>query len=339
MNKKNVILLHVLFWVAIILAISPIGTYNEKDLTSYVFFKETVNIGFYAFIIYFNLHYLFPKYLKGKSLWVYSAYLILTVLLLTPIKGAAMYLLEYNNPAIKAGIIKNLHYTFLSTFFIAGSSTVLKILTEWIIFQRDKKKYENEKMKSELKFLRSQINPHFLFNTLNSVYALSLINSEKTPDVILKLSEILRYMLYECNVPKVKLENEIKYIQNYIALERLRQSKSVAIDFDLEGDFHDKTISPLLFTPFLENAFKHGLNQTLKDGFIKISMNIKNNDLWFAVENSKPEMKSEILKKNQGGIGLVNVKKRLNILYKDKYNLDIANTLNTYKIKLFIKLK
>ncbi len=339
LNNKVKILLHILFWVIVILAISPPVHYGDNQLPGTFFLKEAIDIAFYAFIIYFNLYYLFPKYLKGNSLSIYVVYLVFTVLLLTPIKGAVLYLVQSNNYQFKSQIIRNLHYTFLSTFFIAGASTVFKILIEWVVFQREKKKYENEKMRSELKFLRSQINPHFLFNTLNNVYALSLVNSEKTPDVILKLSDILRYMLYECNVPKVKLESEIKYIRNYIELERLRQSKNVVIDFDLEGECEEKTIAPLLFTPFLENAFKHGLNRTIKGGYIKIKMKIEDDDLWFFVENSKPEMKSELLKNNPGGIGLVNVKKRLNILYKGKYNLDIINTLNVYKIKLYIKLK
>jgi len=264
--------------------------------------------------------------------------LILSVLLLTPIKGAVLYLINYNSDFSKKQILFNLHYTFLTTFFIAGTSTVFKILTEWVKYQREKKKLEKEKLHSELKFLKSQINPHFLFNTLNNVYSLALVKSDKTPDIILKLSEILRYMLYECNIPKVLLSKEVKYIENYLALERLRQRDDVKIDFEIEGDITDQKISPLLFTPFLENAFKHGINKVLEDAYVNILLKVKDNNIVFMVENIKPEFTPQDFQKKQGGIGLANVKKRLKLLYPDRYKLEIENTKFSYKIELYLDL-
>lgn len=335
-NKTMTILLHVLFWILILAAtILPDKSGNSSSFSIIV---ETVNVAFYAFIIYFNLLYLFPRYLKGRSLKVYIPALILSVLLLTPVKGAVMYLLHYGDEAYRRQIILNLHYTFLSTFFVAGASTIFKILLEWWKYQREKQKLEKEKMQSELKFLRSQINPHFLFNTLNNVYSLALIKSDKTPEVILKLSEILRYMLYECNVPKVKLSKEVKYIENYLTLEKLRQSKNLKIEYEVNGEIKDQMISPLLFTPFLENAFKHGVNKVLDNKCVKIYLNIDKNKVFFSVENTKPDINSEELIKSPGGIGLANVKKRLQLLYPGKYKFDIENTKTSYKIELFIEL-
>ena len=337
--KKNQFLtvsLHVMFWAIILLAIIVPG---RRSLTlSFSFLSESINLIFYIFIIYFNLYYLFPKYLKGHSLKVYIPALVLSVLLLTPIKGAILYLLHYNDDIYRRQILLNLHYTFLSTFFVAGASTIFKILIEWLKFQREKKKLEKEIMQSELKFLKSQINPHFLFNTLNNVYSLALVKSDKTPEVILKLSEILRYMLYECNEPKVKLSSEVKYIENYLALEKLRQNKNVNIEFIKEGEISDQLISPLLFTPFLENAFKHGVNKVLDNKCIKILLKINGNRIFFSVENTKPDLDIEESIKSPGGIGLANVKKRLNILYPDKYKFDIENTKTLYKIELFLEL-
>ncbi len=334
-NNSVVALLHVAFWTLILFAtILP----ERGDINSFSIILETINIAFYAFIIYFNLYYLFPKYLKGKSLKIYIPALLLSVLLLTPIKGAVLYLLHYTDDSYKRQIILNLHYTFLSTFFVAGASTIFKILIEWLKFQREKKKLEKEVMQSELKFLKSQINPHFLFNTLNNVYSLALIKSDKTPDVVLKLSEILRYMLYECNEPKVKLASEVKYIENYLALEKLRQNKNLNIEFIKEGEIKDQVISPLLFTPFLENAFKHGVNKVLENKCVKIHLKVNKNKVFFSVENTKPDIDAEELIKTPGGIGLANVKKRLNLLYPNKYRFDIENTKTSYKIELFLEL-
>lgn len=338
LSKKYLrILLHILFWVVVLIAIAPPSKGNLS--LGFTLLSESVNLVFYAFIVYFNLYYLFPKYLKGRSMKIYIPVLILSVLLITPIKGVVLYLLHYNDPISKQQILLNLHYTFLSTFFIAGASTVFKILAEWVKYQREKQKLEKEKMQSELKFLRSQINPHFLFNTLNNIYALALVKSDKTPEIILKLSEILRYMLYECNVSKVKLVNEIKYIENYLALEKLRQKDDVTIEFNVNGDPGDLIISPLLFTPFLENAFKHGINKVLENACVKINLNILDDNIQFIVENSKPEFKTVDFKKKQGGIGLANIKKRLKILYPENFRLDIENTKHTYKIEFFLTLK
>ncbi len=335
-NRAFRIFLHILFWIVILFTI--INSTNGEYFLSFSLVTESINLLFYIFIVYFNIYYLFPKYLKGKSLKIYIPVLILSVLLLTPIKGAVLYMINYNNDFNKKQILFNLHYTFLTTFFIAGVSTVLKILTEWVKYQREKKKLEKEKLHSELKFLKSQINPHFLFNTLNNVYSLALVKSDKTPDVILKLSEILRYMLYECNVPKVLLSKEISYIKNYLALERLRQREDVIINFNIEGKISNEMISPLLFTPFLENAFKHGINKVIEKAYVNVLLKLKGDRVLFVVENVKPEFTQEDFRKKQGGIGLSNVKKRLKLLYPNRYTLEIENTKFSYKIELTIEL-
>jgi sensor histidine kinase YesM len=338
MKRKNKLnfLIHICIWVLIISGLA----FPLKEDTDYLstFLEVSVDALFYIFIVYFNIFYLFPRYLKGQSLGKYAIFLIISVILITPIKGLVFYFLNSGDEDGKREILLNLHYTFLSGFFVAGISTVIKILLEWVIYERDKKKLEKENMQSELKFLKNQINPHFLFNTLNNIYALSLIKSETTPEVILKLSELLRYMLYECNEPKVKLIDEIKYIRNYLDLERLRQKLDVIIEFNLEGRVKEQTISPLIFSPFLENAFKHGVNKVLENACVRVSMNVKKNDLTFIVENSKPEFTTKIIDKKQGGIGLSNVKKRLELLYNGKYSLDIENTMTYYKIELSLEL-
>ena len=194
-------------------------------------------------------------------------------------------------------------------------------------------------MQSELRFLKSQINPHFLFNTLNNLYALTLKKSDKAPEIVIKLSEMMRYMLYECNEKRVPLVKEVNYLRNYLDLEQLRQSDKISINFTVEGDIGNQEIAPLLFIPFLENSFKHGLNTQIREGFVDIRMKVADQDVEFYIENSKGEMVIQPTGRPSGGIGLENVRRRLNILYPDRYNLRVSDNPNTYSVYLTIELE
>lgn len=291
-------------------------------------------------IVYINLLVLIPSYLQKNSFLLYSLSLLAASILIAPVNALAMYLLNYQHPYYQETITSNLQIYFLSSFFIAGASTVFKITGDWLKHQREKTRLKNEKLVSELKFLRSQINPHFLFNTLNNIYSLSLMKSDKTPEIILKLSEILRYMLYECNGPRVSLKKEINYIQNYLELEKLRQPEHTKIQFEIKGNVDNVEIAPFLFTPFLENAIKHGVNQVLEDPCINILLKIDESILRFRISNTKLEKEpAQTIKKQPGGIGLVNVERRLKILYPGKYHLKIENTPKKYTIFLDLKYK
>lgn len=277
--------------------------------------------------------------MKGRSMIKFFMYLFFSILLLTPIKVYVNYLLDYYGKSGPFDIGKNLLFTFLSLFLVGGITTFIKMLFEWFIYQQDKNRLELENIQSELQFLKSQINPHFLFNTLNNLYALALLKSEQTPELILKLSQLMRYMLYECNEPKVSLKNEINYLNNYLDLEKLRQKDHTNITFTIKGEVVDQEIAPLILMTFVENAFKHGANKVLQDPFVKIVLEVDNQKLIFTVENSIPDIVHENTSiKRAGGIGLTNVKKRLDLLYNDKYNLSISNMSDIYKIELFLTL-
>jgi LytS/YehU family sensor histidine kinase len=336
LNGKYRYILHSLLWIVFFLIIAII-THGPGSFWS-AFAEISLDGIFYIFIVYFNIFYLFPLYGKSDSLVKYIALLLVTVILMTPVKGAAMYLFNITDLESRREVLLKLHYTFLSTFMVAGLSTVGKMLFEWVSLQRERKKLERETLQSELKFLKNQINPHFLFNTLNNIYSLALVKSDLAPEVILKLSEILRYMLYECNEPKVKLTNEVSYIKNYLDLEKLRQKDDVMIEFTTEGDIEEQLISPMLFTPFLENAFKHGINRVIKDACVKVYLKVHPDSLFFSVQNTKPEFEPNAVTKKQGGIGLANVRKRLELLYPGKYSLEIQNTLTRYIIELKLNL-
>jgi len=187
---------------------------------------------------------------------------------------------------------------------------------------------QNEKLETELKFLKSQINPHFLFNAMNNIYSLAVIQAPKTPECVMQLSEILRYMVYDSNEAYVSLKNEINYIENFIDLQLLKNSKGMNVQLDLDKSAPNLQIAPLLFIPFVENAFKHSEIESLQDGFIKISLKVFEKEIAFKVINNKP--KEEFTKDRVGGVGLTNTKKRLALLYPDNQHSLIINDSDEY---------
>jgi LytS/YehU family sensor histidine kinase len=299
---------------------------------------ETFNTLFYAVLVYFNLWYLIPNYLTEKKFLLYGALLIVSAVILTPLKLFAFYFIYSGYPQAQADLINDQFYFFLSGFVFAGSSTIVKIVKDWFKQQQEQKDMQTQTMQSELRFLKSQINPHFLFNTLNNLYALTLKKSDKAPEIVIKLSEMMRYMLYECNEKRVPLEKEVKYIHNYLDLEKLRQGKNVDIKFDVVGNVKDQRIAPLMFIPFLENSFKHGLSNLLTHGYVHIYLEVQGRQLKFAIENSKPEKLSAPERRKVGGIGLVNVKRRLNLQYPDNHQLTIKDSPKSYAIELQLDL-
>ncbi len=305
----------------------------------FTFINELINVIFYASIIYFNLWVLIPRFLSKKKTITYFVLLIFAVLLITPIKVVVFYFRFENFPQHQQELLKQRALFFKSTLFFAFASTFWSIIMDWWKHQKEKKILETRNMQSELNFLKSQINPHFLFNTLNSLYAHTLKKSDDAPEIVLKLSEMMRYMLYECNERQVPLSKELNYMKNYIDLERLRQGKKVNINMEIEGEVEDQLIAPLLFIPFIENCFKHGLNHHLNQGYIDIKVIVFDHTVNFYIKNSKPVHKPKQLHPKSGGIGLVNVKRRLELIYPEKYELNIEESPTTYAVNLDIELK
>jgi two-component system LytT family sensor kinase len=324
----------ILFWTIVLF----LFTFREGAFHFDFFLTQAISVFFYILLIYFNLYYLIPVYLTEKRFWLYCLLLILAVLLLIPIKILILYLRFSGNEAAQQTILNDQETTFIAAFTITGGSTIFKIISDWAKHQREKKELEKQTMQSELRFLKSQINPHFLFNTLNNLYALTLKKSEKAPEIVLKLSEMMRYMLYECNEKYVPLSKEVAYMQNYIELEKLRQGKGADMSFEIHGEIRDQKITPLLLIPFIENSFKHGVKNTLQDGFVHITMIVEEQFLQFEVINSKPALAPKNEHNKSGGIGLVNVQRRLNLIYPDKYELQVNNTPNTYQIILTLTM-
>ena len=300
------------------------------------FSTELLNISFYAVLVYTNIYYLIPKFLAKNKFLQYFIALGIFILMLTPLKMMALYLKFSGDEIMQNNLMKQQILIFLSNFFVGGISTIYSIINDWAKQVREKQELENQTMVSELKFLRSQINPHFLFNTLNNLYALTLKKSDKAPEIVLKLSEMMRYMLYECNESKVLISKEINYIRNYLDLERIRHRKKVEINFELNGTVNQQKIAPLLLITFIENCFKHGIKNSITTGYVNLNIRLDGNDLFFIVENSKPSGLPNMEHKRAGGIGLVNVKRRLELLYPKAHDLKIEDSPNSYKVTLHI---
>ncbi len=332
---------HLLFWLVMYTAFSVFDAATSGYSLLTALKNQIPHFAAYIAVVYFNLHYLIPNYLSKKHFFTYLGLLLLISLIITPFKIMYLYHSYENEPAIQAQLLQQLNIAFIPTFLMGLLSTLLKITTDWFRNLREKQELLTQNMQSELRFLRSQINPHFLFNTLNNLYALTIKKSDLAPEIVLKLSEMMRYMLYECNEKEVPLTNEIAYLKNYLDLEKLRKHENLYISFKIEGSPENKKITPLLLIPFIENAFKHGLSQHTREGFINILLKIENNKLTFRVENSKePSLPASGITagKKSGGIGLKNVRRRLQLLYPNRHKLIVRDEPQTFIVNLQLHL-
>lgn len=225
-------------------------------------------------------------------------------------------------------LIRNLPVLFIG---LLGSSL---ISINQYVHEKEKETAQlvKSQLETELKFLKSQINPHFLFNSLHNIYASTVIKSDVASEQLLKLSDILRYMLYDSNEESVSLSRKITYLKNYLDLAQLKDSNGLDVRFVVKGDDKGVNVAPLLFVPFVENAFKHSQVEDLKNGFIHIRLEIISSALVFEVVNSKPKINYN--KDKIGGIGLKNIQQRLKLLYLNKYKLVIKDDETTYKVHL-----
>ncbi len=223
----------------------------------------------------------------------------------------------------------------ISNYGIPVLAATVVIFKKWYLDEQASRKLAKEKMEAELKFLKSQIHPHFLFNTLNNLYALTLIKSDKTPDIVLKLSGLLDYMLYNSNEKFVPLEKEIEILKSYIELESIRYDNRLDLNFNTEGNIGNKEIAPLILLPFIENSFKHGASADRSKSVITITIKADHQLLNMIVENSVPANKIKD-KDYIEGIGLKNVRRRLELIYPNSFQLNLESKPDLFKISLKI---
>lgn len=341
---RHRILLHAGFW-SVTLIFAVLGEVNgEKAVFNW---KEILHlfVHFIGFIVatYLNLYLLIPRFLVYRK---YVPYFILVFLLATSTTFLTQLLQQLTSKyVLHFRIEEDLVFLF---FHISFYCFFLMMLTSMFYFLRRKmslqemgvklQEVEKQQVMSELKALKSQINPHFFFNTLNSIYSLSLENSPKTPEVVLKLSGLMRYVLYESSSDKVSLKKELEFVKNYIDLEKSRFEDSVHVQFEADeqklAHYH---VAPLLFIPFIENAFKHCNKSGAPVPVIKITFDTAQLPrLLFRVENTKEESLNNHVA--AGGVGLENVKQRLNLIYPDKHTLKIDDEGGWYRIHLEVDL-
>ena len=349
-NIKNIdfnrhrIIWHILFWLLylILYAFSSNIYYEDSNIYRILAqFSITVPIDILA--AYFTAYYLLPKFLlKGKYIHFIVLFFLSAVIFIF-LQRALMYFITY--PVFYPESYQNIKFykinyifSFFNIYAIVGIFASIKLLKYWFENQQTTRLLEKEKLEAELKFLKSQIHPHFLFNTLNNLYALTIDKSDQAPEVVIKLSDLLDYMLYECNTPKVSLDKEIKLINDYLSLEKIRYGKELQINFDISGKTAGKQIAPMLLLPFIENSFKHGLSKKINNPWIYIALRINNDSLNFNVKNNKIENKTKEKDEYTEGIGLKNVRRRLDLLYNGIYTLNLFDEGDSFEIDLNIKL-
>lgn len=224
---------------------------------------------------------------------------------------------------------------FLIYSYITGTGMAFFFLRRTMLLQRENAEKEELQKQMELKYLKEQVNPHFLFNALNSIYSLSKSKSPETPDLVMQLSQLMRYQLESSKKDLVLLKEELEFIENYLLVEDRRLSGRCIMEFSIEDDFSEIGIPPMLLIPFIENAIKHGAQSTNDKSLIEVSASINDGVFKFYVKNSKPK---DLVKNQRIGLGLENVKKRLKLLYPDKHSLVISDRENNYEIELSITL-
>ncbi|RYF87940.1 MAG: hypothetical protein EOO03_09535 [Chitinophagaceae bacterium] len=225
--------------------------------------------------------------------------------------------------------------TFLCMCTSAGELSILVLFKHWVIKQQDWMQAQKDKISAELQLLKAQVHPHFLFNTLNNIYSFSLQQSPKTPGMVLKLSSLLSYMLYDCKAEEVLLEKELEIMKNYIELEKERYGEKIDVSINIEGEIQDRFISPLLLLPFLENAFKHGTSEQLEKPWLSFDLAVRRDILRCKIVNSK----NDVVPVSSQGIGIDNIKKRLQFLYPGRHQLKFSDEGNFFVVSLELHLE
>lgn len=332
---RNRALQHALFWSLSFYILLRHFAYSEEltraDWVYTVLFHLSLLI-----VVYLNLLLLIPRLLQnGRYAWYVLGWLATLALGVWLNELTFSTLADWLFPGFY--FISYFEWRDLAQYMLVylAATTLLKLSKAWFWLREAEhklKQLQSEKLDAELSALKSQIEPHFLLNNLNSIYALSLDRDTRTPEAILKLAHNLRYMLYECNADRVQLGKEITYIQNYLDLQRLRSKQLHEAIFETEIADEKISIAPLLFIPFIENAFKHG-----KTGSIRISLRADMQKLDFSTLNTKKQQQPELKDQHQG-IGLQNVRRRLELLYPGHYQLEIDDQEEHFKVKLKLQL-
>lgn len=330
---------HLLFWMLYIALVTLVsGSINSFPL-HYYFLHELFNLPVYMFVAYAIVYLLVPVHLEKKYWPIYLLLMLLIVFagaVLCQLIEHFMYfgfvLSRVFEPSRWMGynrILGNVWVISIPVIIVAAR----KFYVDWQNSRKEKEIVEKLQLKTELQMLRLQLNPHFLFNTLNNLYALAIAKDDKAPEVVSKLSEILRFLIYDSNTQMVPLKSEISLIENYIDLEMLRYSDKLRHHFTVSGNPQGVMLPPLLLFTFVENSFKHGVSNDIGSSEIDIHLKVQEGNLSFDIRNTIPDT-VQPPSHNTGGIGLVNLKKRLELLYPDRHHLTLNQQDGRYVVHL-----
>ena len=330
LSDRYRIYFHMLFWLFVYTdeTLSLIGVTDDQGVSfTFVLISLLVDLAF----VYVNLYYLLPKFLLKNQIWYYIFFTIISIFITLELRFTLtfpMICTSCPNTSMSSPLTM-LVEDFIHSSLLLGMALGMHTVRRFLRNQEKIQELQTAGLKTELAFLKQQINPHFLFNSLNNIYVLNKRNPQDASESILLLSDLLRYQLYDCAKDKVFLKGEIEYLKNYLQLDKIRKS-GAEVDFQVQGIANGMKIAPFLFIPFVENAVKHGLSID-SGSYIRIRFDIKEESLNFSCENSKPAQPLNVIK---GGIGLTNVERRLKLLYPDKHLLAIHNNKRSYKVEL-----
>ena len=323
--------IHVLIWLALLIVPAIVFSNVKFDTglpPNFFFVTNLYHIG----LFYFNAYFLYPRFFTRKRWWLYFIFIALIVagsfqlkLFFLRVLDPGFVIQEFNAPII---LFPPVPFLFASFIF--------RLIVDRMRFEKAEKERRAERLASELKFLRSQVSPHFLFNVLTNMVSLARKKSELLEPALIQLSDLLRYMLYETGTDKFPVTREIEYLRNYVELQQLRFGDHVKVQMNISVHNSDCTIEPMLLIPFVENAFKHGIGM-VSDPYITIFLEVKDQHLLFRVENNYSSENSS--KDKNSGIGLANVSNRLDLLYKERYSLSIHDNRDIYSVELNLDLQ
>lgn len=323
----------------ILISVLQVGLYTNQYREQ--LFVELMHMPILLSATYFTLYFLIPRYLLKKEYNRFFLYLFISALVVGILDRANSYYVIRpavfpGEPRLTGSLGVKYFSAIINNYFIIGFASAIKLFMFWYQDEKERQELIQQKMSAELKYLKSQIHPHFLFNTLNNLYVLTKKKSENAPDLLMKLSGLLRYMLYECNADSTPLEKEIEIIKDYLDLEKIRYGAQLSISFDIVGDCRAKLIPPVLMLPFIENSFKHGISRSLKNLFVNIKIEVIDEKLIFTIVNSKDQDNADEKPEYTEGIGIKNVKRRLELIYPNAHTLEIVNGKNEFRVVLII---
>jgi two-component system, LytTR family, sensor kinase len=342
--KKKRLFYHISFWIAYVLFKSYMQVDTGQPLSTNMILTTVGGQLMFLLVkipMVYALFYIIGKYIGrqwnvGKTILCILALFVVGLVLFMPVKQYMVlgWIYGIDAPLSAAFGLTSILSTLFILGFVCAVAVAVKLIRLNLLQRELQQETVKRKLETELQYLKAQINPHFLFNTLNNIYALTRKKSDKAPEVVLKLSKLFRFILYEAQRPYISIAEEIQVLENYIELEKIRYNEKLKIDFVCTVDDRSQSIAPLILLPLVENAFKHGASESRFNSYIHIDLKVDKGWLYFQCENSKAD---EVHNSDKGKIGLENIRRQLELVYAD-HSLRISNETDVFRVFLEVDL-